>query len=100
MKLGILVNSDRNLEDIVGITKAAVAKQHEVSIFAMDTGTRLLENCDFTLLNDLEGVRISFCDHSTTVNNVSKARLSENIVKGTQFHNAMMNHDSDRLIVL
>ena len=42
MKLGILVNSDRNLEAITGMTRAALAKGHEVLLFAMDDGTRLL----------------------------------------------------------
>ena len=39
MKLGILVNTDRHLKvEIAGLTHAALAKGHEVAIFAMDEG--------------------------------------------------------------
>ena len=47
MKLGILANSDKHCEDIIGITKAALNQGHEVVIFPMDIGTKLLENPDF-----------------------------------------------------
>jgi len=42
MNLGILVNTDRNLAALRGIVAAATGKGHEVAIFAMDDGTRLL----------------------------------------------------------
>jgi hypothetical protein len=50
MKLGILVNTDKNLDAVQGITKAALAKGHEVILFNMDAGTkvvgtRCLQNC-------------------------------------------------------
>ena len=46
MKLGILVNTDKHLAAVTGITRAAIDKGHEVTIFAMDDGTRLLEEDD------------------------------------------------------
>ncbi|MCC6347244.1 MAG: DsrE family protein, partial [Nitrospirales bacterium] len=42
MKLGIFVNTDRHPDDLAGITRAALSKGHEVVIFFMDSGTRLL----------------------------------------------------------
>ena len=38
MKLGILVNTDRHVKDLVGLAKAALSKKHEVIVFFMDSG--------------------------------------------------------------
>lgn len=100
MKLGILVNTERNLNHIIGIANSAIRKGHEVLIFAMDEGVRLLENDDFLNLSQLEHVNISFCDHSTHVLNVSKETVPDDIICGSQYNNAVMNHDADRVIVL
>ncbi len=100
MKLGILVNTDKNLKHIIGIANSAVRKGHEVIIFAMDEGVRLLENDDFLNLSKERNISMSFCDHSTHVLNVSKDRVTDEIVCGSQYNNAVMNHDADRVIVL
>jgi predicted peroxiredoxin len=100
MKLGILVNTNRNLAEVVGITNAAVAKGHTVNIFAMDDGTRLLSDDSFTALCKVEGVKMSYCDHSASGLGTKPDGLSEDIVCGSQFDNATMNSDSDKVIVL
>ena len=100
MKLGILVNTNTRLDDILGITNAAVAKGHTVNIFVMDDGTRLLSDDSFTSLCKTEGVKMSFCDHSASGLGTKPEGLSEEIICGSQFDNATMNHDSDKVIVL
>lgn len=100
MKLGILVNTDKNLNHILGITKAAIDKGHEVIIFNMDEGVRLLIEPAFRALCSTKGIFMSFCDHSTHVLNVSKEGIPEEIICGSQYNNAAMNHDADRVIVL
>lgn len=100
MKLGILLNTARHLDDVVGISRAALAKNHQVIIFAMDEGARLLENQVMTTLAGLEGVSVSVCKHSAEMNGVKTEDLSRNIVCGSQLQNAMMNHNADRVIVL
>lgn len=100
MKLGIFVNTDRHAEDIVGLTKAAVSKGHEVIIFMMDTGVRLLRNTSVTGLCNNPGVQMSFCDYSVGKIGVSKEGCPDKIVCGSQFDNASMNHEADRVIVL
>lgn len=100
MKLGILVNTDRHAEDVVGLTKSAITKGHEVIIFMMDTGVKLLSNPAITGLCSNPGVQMSFCDHSTGKVGVSKEGVPDKIVCGSQFDNANMNHDADRVIVL
>lgn len=100
MKLGIFVNTNRHLEHIIGITKAALAKGHEVIIFNMDDGTKLLGDTRFQELCQTKGVSVSFCDHSAKGLNVSTEGLPQEIVCGSQYNNAMMMHDVDRTIVL
>lgn len=100
MKLGILVNTDKNLGHILGLAKVAVEKDHEVIIFIMDEGTRLLENDAFIELAELQGVSMSLCEHSAKRLGAKTEGLPEKIVCGSQLNNAMMNHNADKVIVL
>ncbi len=100
MKLGILVNTDRHLEHILGFTKAAVAKNHEVIIFTMDEGTRLLENDSFVALSKFSAVSMSLCEHSAESYGINTKDLPMDIDCASQFNNAMMNHNADKVIVL
>ncbi|MFV1973273.1 MAG: DsrE family protein [Thiohalobacterales bacterium] len=100
MKLGILVNTDRHLEHMLGITKATMAKNHELSIFIMDEGTRLLENDLFVSLAKLPAVSITLCEHSASNYGIDTKGLSKDISCASQFNNAMMIHNADRVIVL
>jgi predicted peroxiredoxin len=100
MKLGIFVNTDRHLADVVGIAKAAVAKGHEVGIFAMDGGSHLLPNPEFTALCTVKGVSMSYCDHSAKGTGIATDGVPKDIVCGSQYNNAIMVNEADRLIVL
>lgn len=100
MKLGILVNTDKNLKHILGLTEAAINKGHTVIIFAMDEGVKLFREPELNSLCKTKNVSISFCDHSTHVLNISKEGIPEEIICGSQYNNAVMNHDADRVIVL
>ncbi len=100
MKLGILVNTDKRLEDILGITKSAISKGHEVIIFCMDEGTKLLHNPSFSGLCTTKGITMNFCDHSAKGMGVSTDGIPKEIGCGSQFDNANMAHEADRVIVL
>jgi len=100
MKLGIFVNTNRHLKHVVGFVKAALAKGHEVLMFNMDDGTKLLGTPEFAELCKTKGVTMSFCDHSAKGLSVTTEGLPAEIVCGSQYNNAVMNHDADRLIVL
>ncbi len=100
MKLGILVNTDRHLEHIIAITQAAGAKGHEVIIFSMDDGTHLLQKPAFNALGELDGVSMSLCRHSAEEHNIELDDIPEGITRGSQFNNAVMSHEADRIIVL
>ena len=100
MKLGIFVNTDKNLDAVQGITKAALAKGHEVILFNMDTGTKLIHTPIFAELSRTKGVSVSFCDHSAKHLGVTPDGLPPEIVVGSQYNNAAMQHEADRVIVL
>ena len=100
MKLGIMVTTDRHLEQVRGITRAAIAKGHSVRIFATDEGAKLLADPQFSALSALPGVSMSYCDHSAQPFGGRPAGLPEAIAQGSQFENAVMNSESDKVIVL
>lgn len=101
MKLGILVNSSENMEQVLGITKAAARQQGvEVIVFVMDEGTRLFSRRDFCDLGGLQGVSMSFCQHSAEELGVGTDHLPASIVAGSQYNNATMNNRADKVIVL
>lgn len=100
MKLGILVNTDRHADDLVGLTKAALLKKHEVMVFFMDDGVKLLNSPNVSRLSENPDVHMSYCDYSTQRIGVSTEGVPDNIECGSQFNNASMNHEADRVIVL
>jgi peroxiredoxin family protein len=100
LKLGILVNTDKHLRHIIGITQAAVSRGHEVIIFNMDQGSKLLEQKSFCALSGLHGVTISFCSLNSKQAGVNTASLSGEVMEGSQYNNAVMNHQADKVIIL
>jgi predicted peroxiredoxin len=100
MKLGIFVNTDKNLDAVQGITKAALAKGHTVNLFNMDQGTKLVGSPAFAELCKTPGVSISFCDHSAKHVGVTTEGLPKEVVCGSQYNNAVMLHEADKVIVL
>ncbi len=100
MKLGIFVNTDKNIDAVKGIAKAALAKGHSVVLFNMDDGTKVVHSPAYAELCKTPGVSISFCDHSAKHMGVTSDGLPKEIVCGSQYNNAVMLHESDRVIVL
>jgi len=101
MKIGIFLNTDKNLDAVIGITKAAVSKGHEVNIFGMDDGTKLFTQRSALMgLCGMKGVNLAFCDHSAKHMQVDSTGIPAEVVCGSQYNNAVMNHESDRVIIL
>ncbi|MDH4029047.1 MAG: DsrE family protein [Nitrospirota bacterium] len=100
MKLGILVNTNKQANNLIGLTKAALSKGHEVIVFFMDDGVKLLSNKKVTSLCNNSNISMSFCDYTTQKNGISKEGICDKIVCGSQYDNATMNHEADRVIVL
>ncbi len=100
MKIGLLVTQEGYEEDIIGLTKAAVKRGHEVIIFMTDTGVMNSQNSGVVALKDLDGVSISLCDFSAKNNKLTDEMIPEGIIAGSQYQNAVMNQDADKVIVL
>jgi predicted peroxiredoxin len=100
MKLGIFVNTDKNLEAVQGITRAALAKGHTVTLFNMDDGTKIVRSPEYAVLCKTPGVSVSFCDHSAKHMGVTTEGLPKEVVCGSQYNNAVMLHEADKVIVL
>jgi predicted peroxiredoxin len=100
MKLAILVNTDKNVDDAIGLANAAVSKGHEVVLFNMDKGISALENDAYRQLCKTSGVSLAYCDHSSKGEGLNKDGIPEEVVCGSQFDNANMMHDADKVIVL
>jgi len=100
MELGILVNSDQREKEVIGITNAALDAGHSVRIFPMDCGTRLLESPAFIRLSEIEGVSMAYCALSAENWKVNTDGVPKSIKAGDQFNNAMMQNETDKVIVL
>ncbi len=100
MKLGIHVNTDRHMDHVLGIAKAAAAKGHEVSVFTMADGEKLLENPKYGELCKIPNINMSYCDHNATHMGIKKDVIPAEVVCGSQYNNAVMVSEADRVIVL
>lgn len=99
MTLGILVTTDKYKDDIVGITEAAVCRGHRVIIFFMDEGCRLITDSRIISLNGRDSVSMSLCDFNRRKMGLLDRDIPEGIICGSQYDNAVMNRESDKVIV-
>jgi sulfur relay (sulfurtransferase) complex TusBCD TusD component (DsrE family) len=96
--LGIMVTKYENLEHIVGVVKAARASGHPVMIFITDEGVKFATNPEFLELLKVGGVEISVCGHSCERTGIPEQ--TEVISSyGSQYNNAVMLHDSTRVLI-
>jgi hypothetical protein len=95
--LGIMVTKYENLEHIAGVVKAAHAAGHPIMIFLTDEGVKFTRDPKFLELLKVDGIEISVCDHSCERINIHDK--TEGISYGSQYNNAGMLHDSERVLI-
>lgn len=100
MRLGILVTTDRHLKDLEGITHAALSREIEVDIFLMDEGVRLLPTPELRNLSSHENVSVAYCDYSTLQLDISREGFPEQAETGSQYDNALMVKNVDKVVSL
>lgn len=99
MKLGVMVTTDRHVDQVCGLVRAALAKGHTATLFVTDTGTRLLGHPGFAGLAGLPGVSMSYCTRSAELHGAPRG-LPPAFAAGSQFDNALMAADVDKLLLL
>ncbi len=100
MKLGILVNTNRHKETLIGIVNEAIKRGHKVILFFMDEGCLLLRDEEILSLRKLEHVSLSVCDLNRRKIGIKDEEILEGIPCGSQYDNAVMNKEADKVIVL
>ena len=98
-KLGILVSSDRYIDHLIGITKAAHRAGKKVTIFLTNRGVFLTKNERFI---ELDGIcHISLCSLCfESFKNDRPIPIVKDQDFGTQMRNVEIMKDCDRCIVL
>lgn len=96
---GILVTTDKYRDDIVGLTEAAVRRGHRVILFFMDKGCCLVTDEKIASLKKMHGVTISLCDFNRKTMGISDSEIPDGWLCGSQYDNAVMNKEADRVIV-
>lgn len=99
MTLGILVTTDKYRDDVVGIAETAAGKGHRIIIFFMDEGCRSVTDKKIISLKDKHGISMSICDYNRKKMGISDEDVAGGITCGSQYDNAIMNRDADKVIV-
>ena len=100
MRLGIHVNTNRHMRELMSIARAAVDRGHTVSVFVMAEGTSLLAEKGMGELASIGGVDVSFCDYNAKEMGINRDEAAEPLRTGSQLDNAIMVRDSDRVVSL
>ncbi len=99
MDIGIFVTQDKYANKIVDITRSALKRGYQVKVFMTDSGVKLVRNNDFTDLRNNDNISISLCDFSARAMKVEESEIAEGIIMGTQFQNASIHSDCDKILV-
>jgi len=95
--LGIMITKYENLEHITGVVKAALVAGHPIMLFLTDEGVRFTKDPKFLELLEVNGIEIAVCEHSCE--QIGIHEKTEGIIYGSQYNNAGMMHDSERILV-
>lgn len=98
-KLGLFVSSDKHLDHVIGITKAAKAAGKEVVIFLTNRGVLLSKQPGFTELEAAD--EVSLCNVNFDAFHLEKpVPIVDDKNFATQARHGMIIEDCDRYIVL
>lgn len=95
--LGIMITKYANLEHIAGVTQAARNAGYPVAIFMTDEGVKFTKDVAFMELLKTEGVKVTVCEYMCELLGIPER--TEGICYGSQYDNAGMLHNSDRVLV-
>ena len=97
-RLGILVGTDRHMEHVINLTRAAHAKGKRIEIFFTGAGVKLTQREDFKQL--VGKAKLSVCDVSFRALGLSGDVPGVGFKDfATQARNAEMMNECDRYVV-
>ncbi|MBN2655271.1 MAG: DsrE family protein [Nitrospirae bacterium] len=99
MQIGFLVINLKYAESIFELADASLVRGHSIRIFMTDEGVKLIENKKMHNYAPMQKTHISFCSHSAKNHNINTSMLPEGISPSTQYQNALMHNECDRVLV-
>ncbi|MBI5815707.1 MAG: DsrE family protein [Nitrospinae bacterium] len=99
MRLVLVIHSgpeSHNTNSLVKMAKAARAKGHDVTVFAMSAGVGNLARADFTALA-ARGVNITVCEHNRSQFKAPEG--IEGVTYGSQYELAGFVADGDKVVI-
>lgn len=101
MRIAILLTTTRNFHHLPGLVEAALGRGHTLSVFAMDKAVHILEDPKLRALLSRQGVEFSFCSLNASAEGIDSSIVSDpHAGAGSQYNNALMMRDADRVINL
>jgi predicted peroxiredoxin len=100
MTLGILVITEKYRDKLLETAQAAALRGHKVILFFMDEGCNLLRDGEICSLTGLEGISAAVCDYNRKMAGIADEDIPYGVTCGSQYDNAIMNREADRVIVL
>ena len=98
MRLGIVASHESVGPHLVGLAAAAAKRGWSCRVFLTDSAVRLAMSADLRRLAKSGAVRIDVCEHSWQ--HFSGQGNPEGTTLGSQFQNAELVRECDRLVVL
>ncbi len=98
MRIGLVATHDSALAHLEGLAAAAAARGWACRCFLTDTGVRLAASPRLQALAKSGAVRVDVCEHSW--HQYAGEGAPEGATLGSQFQNAELVRECDRVIVL
>jgi sulfur relay (sulfurtransferase) complex TusBCD TusD component (DsrE family) len=98
MHLGIVVTTDAGEPHAIGLAQAALQKGWACRCFLTDRGVLLLNSPRFLALARAGQLRVDVCEHSWEQYGATEPPAG--VAMGSQYQNAELAHQCDRVIVL
>lgn len=100
MHLGIIATTDAYPHELVGLSRAAAECGHRVSVFLTASAVKLCENPRVAELANIPEVNMCLCTHSIREAGITDDRIPDGVVCGSQYNNAVISRDADKVITL
>ncbi|MDX9714681.1 MAG: hypothetical protein RBT37_04545 [Dissulfurispiraceae bacterium] len=99
MQIGFLIINPEFVDSIFELLEASLKRGHSIRVFMTDAGVKLLENKLMLIHASSLKIQINFCSHSAKKHHVDTSILPKEMVPSTQYQNALMHNECDRVLI-